>query len=168
MTPLPFVRCTRALHAARLQTHAASREKQYATWSQLIRDYCRAHKKFILHVSEDSRSVLFTNVAINRSLPVPSIVSLLDQLVSEGAPTQPKNDGQAPAPLGVVLATGTLSRVRLPCYCRLRRVGGGHKGAVRGVLAEACGVGRDDCPEGAIPASCSPGSVTHPPTPRHS
>ena len=69
----------------RLQTHAASREKQYAAWSQLIRDYCRSHKKFILNVNDDSRSPLFTNAAINRALPSASIVQLLEQLVSEGA-----------------------------------------------------------------------------------
>ena len=68
----------------RLQTHAASREKQYAAWSQMIRDYCRAHKKFVVNVNDDSRSALFTNASINRALPTPSIVQLLEQLVSEG------------------------------------------------------------------------------------
>lgn len=68
-----------------LQTHEASWQKQYASWSQLIRDYCKAKRIFVLSVNDASTSELFTNAAIGRALPAASIVRVLDRLALEGA-----------------------------------------------------------------------------------
>lgn len=67
-----------------LQKHAASAEKQYEVWSQLVRDYCRHHKIFSLNLDEASRSKLFSNESIGRSLNTQSIERLISQLVAEG------------------------------------------------------------------------------------
>ena len=70
--------------ARRLQTHGASRAKQYEEWSQLIRNYCKAKKLFVISVNDASTGDLFCNREIGRALPQASIVELLEQLVSEG------------------------------------------------------------------------------------
>eukprot|EP01043_Picozoa_sp_COSAG02_P027246 COSAG02_NODE_1598_length_11761_cov_15.902418_13_plen_55_part_01 len=53
-------------------------------WSQLIRDYCKAKRIFVLSVNDASTSELFTNAAIGRALPTASIVRVLERLVLEG------------------------------------------------------------------------------------
>ena len=68
-------------HARRLQTHGASRAKQYEEWSQLIRNYCKAKKLFVISVNDASTGDLFCNREIGRALPQASIVELLEQLV---------------------------------------------------------------------------------------
>lgn len=74
--------------ACSLQTHDASWQKQYASWSQLIRDYCKAKRIFVLTVNDASTSELFTNAAIGRALPIQSIIRVLDRLVLEGIKSQ--------------------------------------------------------------------------------
>lgn len=65
-----------------LQPVRDTREKQILLWKELILDYCRSQKVFIVDLEEDF--VLFSNPAIDRSLSHEAREAFLSVLVAEG------------------------------------------------------------------------------------
>ncbi|KAK4252697.1 hypothetical protein QN277_014441 [Acacia crassicarpa] len=65
-----------------LQPVRATREKQVQLWKDLILDYCRTQKIFVVGVDEEFP--LFSNPAIERSLSHEAREAFLSALVSEG------------------------------------------------------------------------------------
>ncbi|XP_027085020.1 vacuolar protein sorting-associated protein 25-like isoform X1 [Coffea arabica] len=65
-----------------LQPVRDTREKQVQLWKELIIEYCRAQKVFIIGLEEDFP--LFSNRAIERSLSHEARVAFLSALVSDG------------------------------------------------------------------------------------
>ncbi|KAK8949098.1 Vacuolar protein sorting-associated protein 25 [Platanthera zijinensis] len=65
-----------------LQPIRETREKQVQLWKELILDYCRSQKVFIIGLEEEFP--LFSNPAIQRSLSHESREVFLSALVSEG------------------------------------------------------------------------------------
>ncbi|KAF9618336.1 hypothetical protein IFM89_000971 [Coptis chinensis] len=59
-----------------------TRERQVQLWKELILDYCRTHKIFLIPLEEDF--LLFTNPLIQRSLNHEAKEVFLSALVSEG------------------------------------------------------------------------------------
>ncbi|XP_037417115.1 vacuolar protein sorting-associated protein 25-like [Triticum dicoccoides] len=65
-----------------LQTVRETREKQVQLWKELILDYCRSQKMYIISLEEDFP--LFSNPKIERSLSYEAKEAFLAALVSEG------------------------------------------------------------------------------------
>ncbi|CAA6673989.1 unnamed protein product [Spirodela intermedia] len=65
-----------------LQPVRETREKQIQLWKELILDYCRSQKIFIIGMEEEFP--LFVNPVIDRSLSYESREQFLNVLVSEG------------------------------------------------------------------------------------
>ncbi|XP_047322927.1 vacuolar protein sorting-associated protein 25 [Impatiens glandulifera] len=65
-----------------LQPVKDTREKQINLWKELILDYCRSEKKFVIEVEKEFP--LFTNPVIERSLNNEARVVILSALVSDG------------------------------------------------------------------------------------
>jgi len=65
-----------------LQPVRDTREKQIQLWKELILDYCRTHKIFVIGLEEDFP--LFSNPVIERSLTHEAREAFLSALVSEG------------------------------------------------------------------------------------
>ncbi|KAK8958375.1 Vacuolar protein sorting-associated protein 25 [Platanthera guangdongensis] len=65
-----------------LQPIRETREKQVQLWKELILDYCRSQKVFIIGLEEEFP--LFSNPAIQRSLSHESREVFLSALVAEG------------------------------------------------------------------------------------
>ncbi|CAA2972493.1 vacuolar sorting-associated 25 [Olea europaea subsp. europaea] len=65
-----------------LQPVRDTREKQIQLWKELILDYCRTQKVFVIGLDEDFQ--LFSNPTIERSLSHEAREAFLSALVSEG------------------------------------------------------------------------------------
>uniref|UniRef100_A0A8R7PU49 Vacuolar protein sorting-associated protein 25 n=1 Tax=Triticum urartu TaxID=4572 RepID=A0A8R7PU49_TRIUA len=65
-----------------LQPVRETREKQVQLWKELILDYCRSQKMYIISLEEDFP--LFSNPKIERSLSYEAKEVFLAALVSEG------------------------------------------------------------------------------------
>ncbi|KAI3729191.1 hypothetical protein L6452_17844 [Arctium lappa] len=65
-----------------LQPVRETREKQIQLWKELILDYCRTQKIFVVGLEEDF--ALFSNPAIERSLNHEARVAFLSAIVSDG------------------------------------------------------------------------------------
>ncbi|KAF7033926.1 hypothetical protein CFC21_044991 [Triticum aestivum] len=65
-----------------LQPVRETREKQVQLWKELILDYCRSQKMYIISLEEDFQ--LFSNPKIERSLSYEAKEAFLAALVSEG------------------------------------------------------------------------------------
>ncbi|KAL1569203.1 Vacuolar protein-sorting-associated protein 25 [Salvia divinorum] len=65
-----------------LQPVKDTREKQIQLWKELILEYCRTHKIFVVGLDEDFP--LFSNQVIERSLSNEAREAFLSALVSEG------------------------------------------------------------------------------------
>ncbi|KAI7726768.1 hypothetical protein M8C21_028281 [Ambrosia artemisiifolia] len=65
-----------------LQPVRETKEKQVQLWKELIIDYCRTQKIFIIGLEEDFP--LFSNPAIERSLNYEARAAFLSALVSDG------------------------------------------------------------------------------------
>ncbi|KAF7026517.1 hypothetical protein CFC21_038628 [Triticum aestivum] len=65
-----------------LQPVRETREKQVQLWKELILDYCRSQKMYIISLEEDFP--LFSNTKIERSLSYEAKEAFLAALVSEG------------------------------------------------------------------------------------
>ncbi|XP_004300185.1 PREDICTED: vacuolar protein sorting-associated protein 25-like isoform 1 [Fragaria vesca subsp. vesca] len=70
------------VHIFRLQPVRDTREKQIQLWKDLILDYCRTQKIFVIALEEDFP--LFSNPAIERSLSHEAREAFLSILVSDG------------------------------------------------------------------------------------
>ncbi|KAH7969076.1 vacuolar protein-sorting-associated protein 25 [Rhipicephalus sanguineus] len=67
-----------------LQPTLATREKQLEAWSNLILNYHRAHKAYVLDVAEALASPLFHNKDISRKLSADSLREVLKYMNSRG------------------------------------------------------------------------------------
>ena len=72
-----------------LQPISETREKQVSSWTDLILQYCRAKKKFMISIDQEDKSQEdyfepFRNEAVDRELPVPARAVMLQRLVDEG------------------------------------------------------------------------------------
>ncbi|KAL3205960.1 hypothetical protein MRX96_040546 [Rhipicephalus microplus] len=67
-----------------LQPTLATREKQLEAWSNLILNYHRAHKAYVLDVAEALASPLFHNKDISRKLSADSLKEILKYMSSRG------------------------------------------------------------------------------------
>nr|XP_043606921.1 vacuolar protein sorting-associated protein 25 [Erigeron canadensis]XP_043606931.1 vacuolar protein sorting-associated protein 25 [Erigeron canadensis] len=65
-----------------LQPVRETREKQIQLWKELILDYCRSHKIFVIGLEQDFP--LFTNPAIQRSLNYEAREAFLSAIVLDG------------------------------------------------------------------------------------
>ncbi|KAF5833980.1 ESCRT-II complex subunit-domain-containing protein [Dunaliella salina] len=65
-----------------LQPVKDTRERQSGLWGQLILDYCRKHKIYVINTGAEFPP--FHNPAINRRLQHSAIIAFLDDLVSQG------------------------------------------------------------------------------------
>jgi len=62
-----------------IQPNAETKKKQLDIWTQLVLNYCRANKMFVLDKSDNS-SVLFNNREISRQLSLESITVILEYM----------------------------------------------------------------------------------------
>uniref|UniRef100_A0A6M2E4H3 Vacuolar protein-sorting-associated protein 25 n=1 Tax=Amblyomma tuberculatum TaxID=48802 RepID=A0A6M2E4H3_9ACAR len=67
-----------------LQPTLATREKQLEAWSNLILNYYRAHKGYVLDVAEALASPLFHNKDISRKLSADALREILKSMSSRG------------------------------------------------------------------------------------
>ncbi|GKA98960.1 vacuolar protein sorting-associated protein 25 [Tanacetum coccineum] len=74
--------CTYNEYSLRLQPVRETREKQIQLWKELILDYCRTQKIFVIGLEQDFP--LFSNPAIERSLNHEAREAFLSALVSDG------------------------------------------------------------------------------------
>ncbi|XP_030756389.1 vacuolar protein-sorting-associated protein 25 [Sitophilus oryzae] len=67
-----------------LQLNPETRAKQFQAWKNLILDYCKKGKLYIIDVRESSHIALFNNSNINRKLDQSVIISILSELQRTG------------------------------------------------------------------------------------
>ncbi|MFH4973893.1 hypothetical protein AB6A40_000602 [Gnathostoma spinigerum] len=63
-----------------LQTTLITREKQLEAWSRLVLDYCQFNRIYTIDISDIANTELFTNVSLNRKLPVDGVKAVFDCL----------------------------------------------------------------------------------------
>lgn len=64
-----------------LQVNTDTRNKQIATWHEIILQYCVENKVNAINVTENN---IFSNAAIDRKLSQDAVVTVLDSLVELG------------------------------------------------------------------------------------
>lgn len=81
-----------------LQPNEDTKKKQLDAWSDLILNYCKLKRIFLLDIAENQNSELFSNKKIDRKCSPELINSIIDYLVRSGkaewvspAETSPKN-----------------------------------------------------------------------------
>eukprot|EP00731_Ephydatia_muelleri_P019657 Em0012g482a len=67
-----------------MQPNSDTRSKQVNVWCDLVLEYFKANKNYILDVNEAQTSPLFCNSAINRKLSTDGIVLILLELEKRG------------------------------------------------------------------------------------
>lgn len=67
-----------------LQPNIATRQKQFEAWRNLVLDYHKFHKQYVLDITESQTSPLFCNKSIQRKLSLDVIYMILDELSKLG------------------------------------------------------------------------------------
>ena len=67
-----------------LQPHPETRAKQVQAWKNLIIEYCKKGKLYMIDVRESSNLPVFNNSSINRKLEESVIISILSELQKSG------------------------------------------------------------------------------------
>lgn len=67
-----------------LQPNSDTKAKQIEAWKNLVLDYHKVQKKYLLDITEAQSSPLFTNKSIQRKLNLDMIYLLLDELQKNG------------------------------------------------------------------------------------
>jgi len=62
------------------QPNVETEEKRMEAWQNLVLDYCRHHRIFILDIQEAIQSPLFSNKSINRLLDINGVHKVLESL----------------------------------------------------------------------------------------
>jgi ESCRT-II complex subunit VPS25 len=83
-----------------LQPNPLTLSSQLQSWSSLILSYCRHNRLFTLSPVETFSSPLFTNKTLKRSLPIPSILTILHFMGSKEGGERIEWIGKPPAKEG--------------------------------------------------------------------